>query len=236
MSTRNCCDEVECVDSLDERKKLEECSEISVDSSGKLTTNSLRKTTESCLASERMALKEMKQGEDWTESFEDGKDFDCCNLIDTSESVVADNDCDVSQEEECYDRNESETFAFESTSNPHLETPSWVVEKPTNRSNDWLSRKKKMCRSIDENLLDTLAFTCGSVVSPIASSLEHSGRCNETSESSPGEVADNDSLFHIEEDNDMFVQLFKLDSSYDSSDVVRVDNLIHLSSDEEKVI
>ncbi|EME26501.1 hypothetical protein Gasu_59040 isoform 1 [Galdieria sulphuraria] len=146
------------------------------------------------------------------------------SLIDTSESIES--SCDISLDEQLYNINDMKEDLFEDETQQQSSETS-ILER---------SRYKSSIRSMDENLLDSLALaTSSSAVSSEVSSMECFER-REDSNICPRSIDElNDkSLFHIEEneEEDMFLQLFKVERSYDSS--VRLDSLIHLPSDEEK--
>ncbi|GJD10029.1 hypothetical protein Gasu2_42490 [Galdieria sulphuraria] len=228
-SLSNCtsfCEKDHCIHSSSDVEKLEENCNPSLVEEGISSLGSMRK--ESCLSSET---------KDWVACGELDSQKKSCHkvlcgeqvlneysLIDTSESIES--SCDISLDEQLYNINDMKEDLFEDETQQQSSETS-ILER---------SRYKSSIRSMDENLLDSLALaTSSSAVSSEVSSMECFER-REDSNICPRSIDElNDkSLFHIEEneEEDMFLQLFKVERSYDSS--VRLDSLIHLPSDEEK--
>ncbi|GJQ11879.1 hypothetical protein GpartN1_g3670.t1 [Galdieria partita] len=228
LSTCSC---EESIDSLSNRKKFEEYSDFSLVEET-LPAPGLR-TREDCLSGVKEDLVAYREGDIQLENChhdafeeEDTKEY---SLIDTSEWFAPDSNRDVSLSEQICDAEDvKEGFLEEEMMEQHSETLTWIHEHSGLRS---------FVRNRDEKLLDFLALTTsGNTVSPELVSMdrflpserdEHfdilSGRTDEWNEKSH---------FCIEENDDMFMQLFEVERSCDNS--VGVDNLIHLHSDEEK--
>jgi len=185
-----------------------------------------------------------REGDGFYEEQQDAKE---CSLVDISDSVVPETSSDVLLMDPTHDskntgkcRNEEEMSEVESSMSMWLFEQSASDCAQSLASYDYLRRR----RSMNESFLDSLAIATNrsNTISPSVSFTEQYSY-SEPSGGSQSFMAltgvDENCLFPIEEeDNNMFIELFRVGHSSpsdNSSGSIRDDNLIHLwNSEEEK--